>query len=81
MVLMDLDQIKQRLEERAKEAARDGETVRVDIGTATDLPAWSAEVTWIGPDGIREWAGYKGRLEDLESHMTIFIVARRPKTK
>lgn len=81
MIVMDLDQIRQRLEERAKEVARDGETIRVIVGTATDVPAWSAEVTWIGHDAIREWTGYKGRLEDLEQHVTMMISARPPEAK
>jgi hypothetical protein len=79
--MTNLDQIKQRLEERAKEVAGDGETVLVDVGTATDVLAWRAEVTWIAPDGRREWTGFKGRLEDLESHMTAFIAVRAKATR
>jgi hypothetical protein len=75
--MISVDEIRARLQTRAEDAARDDETATVQIGTRSDMPAWGAEVSWVGPNGECETTGYAGRLEDLERHVTLQIEARK----
>lgn len=73
---IDLDQVRQRIEARAREAAGEGETVAVvRLSPRSDVPAWGCEVEWIRRDGIRESMGYAGPLSELENSMMAQIRA------
>jgi hypothetical protein len=41
------------------------------LAPRNDVPAWECWVEWIRPDGLAEATRYVGRLEDLESHVTL----------
>lgn len=77
---IDLEALRARLQQRAECAARKGEIASVTVGPASDLPAWRCEVCWTRKDGISEWTGYAGSLDDLESNVSILIAVRRQGT-
>jgi hypothetical protein len=77
---MDMENVRKRLQRLAEDVVYDGETATVTLATSSDVPGWQAEVTWTSARGEREWAGFKGRLEDLEPHMIIKISTRKERT-
>ena len=72
---MNLDEVRERLQRLAADAAGDDEQATVTITSRID-GAWSAEVSWVGSNGEREWCGYAGRLQDVEQHTAPQIAAR-----
>lgn len=70
---IDIDAEKRKLQELAERASRDDERAEVEL-----TPGWSLGIRYVGPDGEREWTGFRGSSwDDLVSYAAIATKIRR----